>query len=336
MARMRAMRLERTGVVESASLARVEVPEPEPGPGEVAIAVEACGVCRTDLHLAEGEVSAPLPRVLGHQAAGRITAIGGGDGVAGHAVGDAVGVGWMAFVDGSCRWCVSGRENLCSAARYTGRDRDGGFAETMTARAEWVFPLPAGVSAMEAAPLLCAGVIGYRALRLSGIGSGGRLGLFGFGASAHLAIQIARHRGCEVFAFTRGEGGRRRALEMGARWAGGADDDPGVALDAAVTFAPAGELVPAALARLAPGGTVAVNAIHMSAIPAMPYERIYGERVVRSVQNSTRRDALELLELAREIPIRAEIAAYPLEEANAALRDVARGEVRGAAVLGIR
>jgi len=334
MARMRAMRLERPGLAESAPLARVEVPEPAPGAGEVAIAVEACGVCRTDLHLAEGEVPAPLPRILGHQAAGRICAVGAG--VAGHAVGDGVGVGWMAFVDGTCRWCVSGRENLCPAARYTGRDRDGGFAETMTARAEWVFPLPAGVSAMEAAPLLCAGVIGYRALRLSGIGSGGRLGLFGFGASAHLAIQIARHRGCEVYAFTRGESGRRLALEMGAKWAGGADDDPGVALDAAVTFAPAGELVPAALARLAPGGTVAINAIHMSAIPSIPYERIYGERVVRSVQNSTRRDALELLELAREIPIRAEVAPYPLEEANAALRDVASGHVRGAAVLRVR
>ena len=328
------MRLSRPAPIEERPLASAERKASDPGPGEVAIAVEACGVCRTDLHIAEGEVSARRPVVPGHQASGRITAVGSG--VERFAVGDAVGVGWMASTCGVCVFCRSERENLCPEATFTGRDRDGGYAEAMTADARWVYRLPQGVSAVAAAPLLCAGVIGYRSLRLSDVPKGGRLGLFGFGASAHLAIQIARHRGCEVFAFTRGEGGRRLALEMGARWAGGADDDPGVALDAAVTFAPAGELVPAALARLAPGGTVAVNAIHMSAIPAMPYERIYGERVVRSVQNSTRRDAIELLELAREIPIRAEIAAYPLEEANAALRDVARGAVRGAAVLGIR
>jgi propanol-preferring alcohol dehydrogenase len=328
---MRAMRLDRTGPAESAPLELVDAPVPEPGPGEVAIAVEACGVCRTDLHIVEGEVSAALPRILGHQAAGRVTRVG--DGVTGIAPGASVGVGWMAGVDGRCRYCRSGRENLCPEARFTGRDRDGGYAESMTALAEWVFPLPAGVAALDAAPLLCAGVIGYRSLRLAGVDAGGRVGLFGFGASAHLAIQIALYRGCEVYAFTRGATGRRLALDMGARWAGGADDDPGVLLDGAVTFAPAGELVPAALARVAPGGTVAINAIHMSPIPSMAYERIYGERVVRSVQNFTRRDAVELLALAAAIPIRAEVAAYALEDASSALRDVARGEVRGAAVL---
>jgi len=328
---MRAMRLDRAASIETAPLTRVDAEVPQPRPGEVAIAVEACGVCRTDLHIAEGEVAAPLPRILGHQAAGRVARVG--DGVSGFAEGDAAGVGWMARVDDSCGYCRSGRENLCAEARFTGRDRDGGYAEVVTARAEWVYPLPPGVAALAAAPLLCAGVIGWRALKLAGIQPGCRLGLFGFGASAHLALQIALHLGCEVYAFTRGETGRRLALEIGARWAGGADGDPGVRLDAAVTFAPAGELVPAALARLAPGGTVAINAIHMSPIPSMPYELVYGERVVRSVQNATRKDALELLDLAARIPIRAEIAEYALEDANAALRDVARGTVRGAAVL---
>lgn len=330
---MRAMRLERAGPVEAAPLVRVDAPVPDPAAGEVAIAVEACGVCRTDLHIVEGEVPAPLPRILGHQAAGRVARVG--EGVTAFAAGDAVGVGWMASVDGRCRFCLSARENLCPEARFTGRDRDGGYAEAVTARAEWVFPLPPGVPAAAAAPLLCAGVIGWRALKLAGISPGSRVGLFGFGASAHLAIQIARHRGCEVYVFTRGEAGKRLGLEMGARWAGGADDDPGVLLDGAVTFAPAGELVPAALARIAPGGTLAINAIHMSPIPSMPYELVYGERVIRSVQNATRRDAEELLELAAAIPIRAEIAEYGLEDANAALRDVARGSVRGAAVLRI-
>jgi len=325
------MRLDRVAPVAAAPLASVDVPEPVPGRGEVAIAVEACGVCRTDLHIVEGEVAAPLPRILGHQAAGRIARVG--DGVAGLQEGDAVGVGWMASVDGVCEWCRSGRENLCPRARFTGRDRDGGFAEVVTARAEWVYPLPSGAGALSAAPLLCAGVIGWRALKLAGVTRGGRLGLFGFGASAHIAIQIALDRGCEVYAFTRGEAGQRLALEMGARWAGGANDDPGVALDGAVTFAPAGELVPAALSRLAAGGTVAINAIHMTPIPSMPYELIYGERVVRSVQNATRQDALELLELAAAIPIRAHVAEYGLEDANVALGDVARGAVRGAAVL---
>jgi alcohol dehydrogenase, propanol-preferring len=315
-------------------LREVDREAPRPGEGEVAIAVEACGICRTDVHLVEGEVPARLPVVPGHQIAGRVAAIGAG--VEGFAVGDAAGVGWMASVDGTCRFCRDGRENLCAAAAFTGRDRDGGYAELAVADARWVFPLPRGVEPVDAAPLLCAGVIGYRALRLSGIAPGGRLGLFGFGASAHLAIQVALHWGCEVYAFTREEHHRRLALTMGATWAGDAGDDPGVLLDAAVTFAPAGGIVPAALARLERGAAVAINAIHMTPIPSLSYETLYGERVIRSVMNSTRRDALEFLELAAAIPIRARVEAHPLSDANEALGRVRCGEVDGAAVLRIR
>ena len=328
------MRLSRPAPIEERPLAPAEGVPPEPGPGEVSIAVAACGVCRTDLHIAEGEVTARLPVTPGHQAAGRVTALGAG--VRGFAVGDAVGVGWMASTCGVCAFCHSGRENLCPAATFTGRDRDGGYAEAMSANARWVYRLPPGVSPVEAAPLLCAGVIGYRSLRLSDIRPGGRLGLFGFGASAHLAIQVALHWKCAVYAFTREERHRVLAREMGAVWAGEADEDPGVPLDAAVTFAPAGELVPLALSRLARGGTVAVNAIHMSPIPSFPYETLYGERVLRSVMNFTRRDAEEFLALAAAIPVRVHAEAFPLEEANDALIRVKRGEVLGAAVLRIR
>jgi propanol-preferring alcohol dehydrogenase len=327
------MRLVRTAAAERAPLEAADLPSPAPAAGEVAIALEACGVCRTDLHIVEGEVSARLPVVPGHQAAGRIAAVG--PGVTELAVGDAAGVGWMASACGACSLCRSGRENLCPNATFTGRDRDGGYAERMTASARWTYRLPSGFSARDAAPLLCAGVIGYRSLLLSGIRPGGRLGLFGFGASAHLAIQVARHWKCEVFAFTRGEHHRRLALEMGARWAGESFDDPGVALDAAVTFAPAGELVPQALARLGRGGTVAVNAIHMSPIPSFDYELLYGERVVRSVMNFTRKDAEEFLALSAAIPVRARTETFPLAEANTALARVKAGSVDGAAVLAI-
>jgi propanol-preferring alcohol dehydrogenase len=330
---MRAMRLERTAPPEQNPLRPVELVPPAPGPGEVQIAVEACGVCRTDLHIVEGEVPARLPIVPGHQAAGRIAAVG--DGVTELSPGDPVGVGWIASTCGTCAYCRSERENLCASARFTGRDRDGGYAERLSADSRWVFRLPGGFAPRDAAPLLCAGIIGYRSLRLSGIEPGGRLGLFGFGASAHLAIQVALHRGCEVFAFTRERHHRELALRMGAVWAGGAEESPGRPLDAAVTFAPAGELVPRALELLAPGGTVAVNAIHMSPIPSFPYASLYGERGVRSVMNSTRRDALEFLELASRIPIRARIETFPLDGANQALAAVGRGAIRGAAVLEI-
>ena len=330
---MRAMSLAATARAEERPLAPVEAEAPRPGPGEVAVAVEACGVCRTDLHILEGEVPARLPIVPGHQAAGRVAAVG--PGVTGFSPGDPVGVGWIASTCGRCRFCRSGRENLCPDATFTGRDRNGGYADALTADARWVYRLPAGFSAADAAPLLCAGIIGYRSLRLSGIAPGGRLGLFGFGASAHLAIQVARNRGCAVYAFTREAPHRELALRMGAAWAGDTFDDPGVCLDAAVTFAPAGDVVLAALSRVDRGGTVAVNAIHMDPLPPIPYEKLYGERVVRSVMNYTRRDAEEFLALAARIPVRAETEVFPLERAGEALLRVKRGEVRGAAVLAI-
>src|SRR6266540_3732144 len=286
---MRAMVLERIAPPEELPLAASRQPVPAPSAGEVAIAVEACGVCRTDLHILEGEVPARLPVVPGHQAAGKIVTLGSG--VEGFAPGDSVGVGWMASTCGVCRFCRSGRENLCEKATFTGRDRDGGYAEKIVARAEWIYRLPAGFSALEAAPLLCAGVIGYRSLKLSGIQPGGRLGLFGFGASAHLAIQVAHHWGCSVYAFSREAHHRELAISMGAIWAGATDDRPPVALDAAVTFAPAGEVVLAALRRLDRGAAVAINAIHTTPIPSLDYADLYGERMIRSVQNYTRRDA---------------------------------------------
>jgi len=331
---MRAMRLERTAPAEEAPLLPVDIASTAPGPGEVRVGVEACGVCRTDLHILEGEVPARLPIVPGHQAAGTVMAVG--TGVPGLRAGDRVGIGWIASTCGRCAFCVSGRENLCLSATFTGRDRDGGYAEQLTADARWVYPLPAGFTAREAAPLLCAGIIGYRSLKLSGIAPGGRLGLFGFGASAHLAIQVARYWGCEVYVFTREERHRDLARKMGAVWTGSADERPGVDLDAAVTFAPAGELVPVALARIGRGGTVAINAIHMSPIPTFPYETLYGERSVRSVMNYTRKDAEEFLELAARIPVRAEIESLPLADANRALLRVKRGKIRGAAVLDTR
>jgi len=330
---MKAMRLERTAPAEENPLRMREVAEPKVGPGEVSIRVEACGVCRTDLHILEGEVSARLPVTPGHQAAGRVVEVGAD--VSGLAAGDLVGVGWLASTCSVCRFCGSDRENLCERATFTGRDRDGGYGQWLVADARCVYELPKGFSAVGAAPLLCAGVIGYRSLKLSGIRPGGRLGLFGFGASAHLAIQVALHWGCEVYAFTREEHHCRLAREMGAVWSGKTEADPGVPMDAAVTFAPAGEVVLAALARLDRGATVAVNAIHMSPIPSFDYEKLYGERGIRSVMNYTRRDAKEFLELAGRIPIRAKRELFPLEEVNSALQRVKRGEIDGAAVLEI-
>jgi propanol-preferring alcohol dehydrogenase len=317
--------------VEELPLVMAQGPDAAPGAGEIAVAVEACGVCRTDLHIVEGEVSARLPVVPGHQVAGRVAAVGAG--VTAFAPGDRVGVGWVSTTCGRCVFCRSGRENLCESSTFTGRDRPGGYADWMTAPAEAAVPLPAGLAPSAAAPLLCAGIIGYRSLKLSEARPGGRLGLFGFGASAHLAIQVARFWGCEVYVFTREPRRRELARELGAAWAGAIDEDPGASLDAAVIFAPAGEVVPAALARLGRGGTLAINAIHMSAIPSMDYERLYGERTLRSVMNFTRRDAAEFLELAARIPVTASVELFPLEQANEVLLRVKNGTVRGAAVL---
>jgi alcohol dehydrogenase, propanol-preferring len=323
--------LRATALAEQRPLTLAEMDAPRPGPGQVAIEVEACGVCRTDLHIVEGEVEARLPVVPGHQVAGRVVEMG--DGVDTLRAGDLVGVGWLHSTCGACAYCTSGRENLCPNARFTGRDVDGGYAERMVADARFAYPLPAGFAALDAAPLLCAGIIGYRSLRLSGIEPGGRLGLIGFGASAHLAAQVALHWGCTVYAFTREEHHRRLALELGAAWAGGAGDDPGVPLDAAVVFAPAGELVPQALARLDRGATVSVNAIHMSPIPSFEYELLYWERSVCSVANYTRRDAEEFLALAAEIPVRASVERYGLAQANEAVLRIKQGAVHGAAVI---
>ena len=331
---MRAAVLRRIAEAEQRGLDICQVAEPHTGPGQVAIRIEACGVCRTDLHIVEGDVTAGLPLIPGHQAAGRIIELG--EGVTGFATGQLVGVGWLFSTCGTCAFCTSGRENLCRAARFTGRDADGGFAEVMVADARFVFPLPPWFSAMDAAPLLCAGIIGYRSLRLSEVKPGGRLGLAGFGASAHLAIQVACHWGCEVYAFTREEHHRRLALELGAVWAGEARDDPGVPLEAAIIFAPAGELVPQMLRRLDRGGTLAVNAIHMSDVPPLAYDDLYWERTVRSVANFTRQDAIEFLGLAAEIPVHAEIERFSLNGVNEALARIKRGAVHGAAVLEIQ
>jgi propanol-preferring alcohol dehydrogenase len=328
---MRRMLLRETGPAEDGRLVGDEAELPVPGAGQVALRVRACGVCHTDLHIVEGEVVAALPRVPGHQAVGTVEALG--PGVEGIAIGERAGVGWLASTCGVCVPCLQGRENLCEQPSFTGRDVDGGFAEALVADARFVYPLPASFSDADAAPLLCAGIIGYRALKLSEIARGGRLGLIGFGASAHLAIQVARAMGCDVYVFTRGAAGRRLAEELGAVWTGGSEDDPGVPLDAAVSFAPAGEVVPVALQRLGRGGTLVVNAIHASDIPSFPYERLYWERTVRSVANFTREDAREFLALAGEIGIRVETEVFALGEANEALTRLKRGEVRGAAVL---
>jgi propanol-preferring alcohol dehydrogenase len=331
---MRVQELRTPAAIESGPLADAERGPLEPGPGEVVIDVVACGVCRTDLQLAEGDLEARrLPLVPGHQAVGRVSAVGLG--VEGWSAGDRAGVAWLGGACGTCRWCSTGRENLCEDAEFTGWDRDGGYAEQIAVRAKFALRLPEGFSDLDAAPLLCGGVIGYRSLKVSGIAPGGRLGLYGFGASATLAIQVAVHWGCEVYVATRSERERERALRLGAAWAGGYDERPPVALDAAVTFAPAGSVVVDALRAVDRGGTVAINAIHLDGVPAFPYELLWLERGLRSVANFTRDDAREFLELAATIPIRTEYEAHPLADANLALQRLKRGDVSGAAVLTI-
>jgi propanol-preferring alcohol dehydrogenase len=303
------------------------LPDPRPGPGEVLLRVRACGVCRTDLHLLDGEVDVPHPpRVLGHQIVGEVLE---GDLPAGARV----GVPWLGWTDGTCRYCTSGRENLCPRARFTGRDRDGGFAELTVADARFCLPIPDGFGDLEAAPLLCAGLIGFRTLRLAGAGE--RLGIYGFGAAAHIVIQVARARGWRVFAFTRAGDADTQAFarELGAEWAGASEEAPPEELDAALIFAPIGELVPVALQAIAPGGTVVCGGIHMSDIPTFPYELLWHERTLRSVANLTRQDGIDFLTLAPEVPVRTEVTEYPLGEANRALEDLRAGRFRGAAVV---
>jgi propanol-preferring alcohol dehydrogenase len=317
--------------VASAPLALVERVAPEPGAGELLLRVAACAVCRTDLQLVEGEIPPRrLPNVPGHQIVGTVEAVGSG--VDGWTAGDRAGVGWLAGACGVCRWCTSGRENLCPSATFTGWDRDGGFATHALVRADFALRVPAGFDDLAAAPLLCGGVIGYRSLKVSAIEPGGRLGLFGFGASASLAIQVARHWGCEVHVRTRSAHERERALALGAATVGGYDD-PTPPLDAAVTFAPAGDVVVAALRNVDPGGRVAINAIHLDRIPDFDYDLLWLERGLSSVANFTRSDAREFLELAAAIPIRTQVETFPLEEGNTALARLAAGGLGGTAVL---
>ncbi len=329
---MKSMRLFSQRSIDQLPLTLTEQPAPMPKAGQVRLRVSVCGACHTDLHIAEGDIHPPrLPVTPGHQVVGYVDALG--EGVTRLAPGDRVGVPWLYTACGTCAFCQRGEENLCPQAQFTGFHVDGGFAEYMLADAAYVLPLPATISDEQAAPLLCAGIIGYRSLRKADLAPGERLGLFGFGASAHLAIQIARHWGCEVYVFTRSLEHRRHAEELGAAWVGGADEDAPKLLDRAVTFAPVGSLVHNALKKLRPGGTLAINAIHLSPIPEMKYELIYGERTLRSVANAVYRDGLEFLALAAEIGIRSTVNLYPLEEANLALADVKYSRINGEAVL---
>lgn len=328
----RALELSEPGPMTQRPLRPVERADVDPGAGEITLDVGACGVCRTDLQLVEGHLTPHrLPIIPGHQAVGRVRSVGGG--VTQWHPGDRVGVAWLGGACGTCALCASGRENLCEQAVFTGWDRDGGYAESMTVRADFAFAIPPRFSDIEAAPLLCGGIIGYRSLRVSNIEPGGRLGLYGFGASALLTIQVARHWGVEVFAATRSRSEQARAIEMGAAWASSYHEQPPVLLDAAITFAPVGYVVVEALKALKRGGTVAINAIHLDAVPEFPYELLWLERGLRSVANFTRRDAEEFLTLAADIPITTVADPYPLADANIALSQLKSGDVNGAAVL---
>ncbi|HZU80273.1 MAG TPA: zinc-dependent alcohol dehydrogenase family protein [Acidimicrobiales bacterium] len=330
---MHAWTVERPGPLAAGPLDYGERPRPEPGPGQVLVEVTVCGVCRTDLHVAEGDL--PVHRrgvVPGHEVVGRVVAHG--PGAAQVPVGTRVGIAWLGWTCGACRWCRRGRENLCPDARFTGWDLDGGYAEFAVADERYVYKLPDGLDDEAAAPLLCAGIIGYRALRLADVPPGGRLGLYGFGASAHLTAQLAVALGAELYVMTRSDGARRLAESLGARWTGPVDAPPPVKLDAAVLFAPVGTLVPTALAALDRGGVLAVAGIHLSDVPALVYEEhLFYERTVRSVTANTRRDGEEFLTLAERLGVRATTTAYPLAHADRALADVAGDRLVGAAVL---
>jgi len=325
---MKAMVLARPGV----PLHEADRPVPTPGPGQVLLRVRACGICRTDLHVVDGELAdLGRPVVPGHQIVGEVEAVG--EGVDRLRIGQRVGVPWLGWTCGRCRFCAGGRENLCADARFTGYHLDGGFAEQAVADARYTFPIPEGYPDVQAAPLLCAGLIGYRALGMAGDAE--RLGLYGFGAAAHIVVQVARHQGRRVFAFTRpgDREARQFALSLGAEWAGQAGEAPPEPLDAAILFAPAGELVPIALRAVERGGTVVCAGIHMSDIPSFPYRILWEERVVRSVANLTRRDGDEFLALAPKVPVRTEVETFPLAAANEALDRLRSGRIRGAAVL---
>ena len=329
---MKAMQLRQPASAENAPLAAVQLDTPHPAPGQVRLKVHTCGVCHTDLHIAEGDLALPrLPTVPGHQIVGTVDALG--QGVTLHNLGDRLGVPWLYKTCGACRYCQNGKENLCNQIQFTGLHVNGGFAEYVVVDEQFAYPIPNIFDDAQAAPLLCAGVIGYRALRLSQIQPGQRLGLYGFGAAAHIVIQIAQHRGCRVFVFTRSQHHKDLAKSLGAVWAGGAKDNPGTVMDSSIIFAPAGWLVPEALRRLDKGGTLALGGIHMSNIPEMPYDLLWHEHTVRSVANSTRQDATELLQVAAEIPIKTEVELFDLEQANEALLRLKQSKINGAGVL---
>ena len=329
---MRAMLLKEPAPVNQRSLEEVEIPTPEPGPNEILLKIGACGVCHTDLHTVEGELSPPkLPIVPGHQVVARVEGLG--EGAKRFKPGDRVGVAWLNRTCGACDYCKRGLENLCEKAKFTGYDTDGGYAEYMTIHEDFAYTIPEGFDDTQAAPLLCAGIIGYRSLRLSEVAPGGRLGLFGFGASAHIAIQIARHWSAEVYVFTRSKEHMELARKLGAAWTGTAQEVAPEKLTNAVLFAPVGELVHDALRALDKGGTLAINAIYLSPIPQMEYGLIYDERTIRSVTASTRMDAEEFLKLAGEIPIETEVECFCLSDANQALISLKHSEIRGAGVL---
>lgn len=334
---MRAMVLEKPAPVEERPLAMEELPVPEPGRGEVQLKVTACGVCRTDLHIVEGELAdAKLPLVPGHQIVGEVTKLG--EGVRTVKEGDRLGVSWLASTCGDCGYCRTGMENLCDQAQFTGYQVDGGYSEYAVARADFAFPIFEGYPDLQAAPLLCAGLIGYRSLcmaEVKPIDEKLRLGLYGFGASAHIVCQVARHRGHEVYAFTRDGDSETQsfAAELGAAWAGGSSEKPPEPLDAAIIFASVGALVPRALGELRKGGVCVCAGIHMSPIPEFPYSLLWGERVLRSVANLTREDGREFLELAPKVPVQTRVRTFELEEASEALQKLKAGEIQGAAVL---
>jgi len=332
---MKACLLRASAPIETNPLEFTDVPSPRPAASEVIVRVTACGVCRTDLHVVEGELPPrKSPVIPGHQVVGVVEACG--ENARRFATGARVGIAWLHRTDGVCSYCRSGAENLCDNPDFTGYTVDGGYAEEVVAPEDFIYAIPEGFGDQQAAPLLCAGIIGFRSLRLSGIEPGGRLGFYGFGAAAHVAIQVARHWKVEVYAATRDARHRRLALELGAAWAGGTLDAPPVPLDAAIVFAPAGEIVPAALKALRKGGTLVLGGIHMSRIPPLDYELLYQERVIRSVANNTRQDGRDFLRVAAEIPIRTRVQIFPLRDANRALNALKNDAIPGAAVLDCR
>ena len=329
---MRACFLRTPAKVETNPLEYGEYPEPEPGDGEVLVRVKVCGVCRTDLHVIEGELPPKVsPVIPGHQVVGVIEKLG--PGAKRFAVGTTVGIAWLHKTDGTCEYCRRGEENLCDAAQFTGYSVNGGYAEHIVAPEAFIYALPSGFSEQQAAPLLCAGIIGYRCLKLASLARGEKLGFYGFGAAAHVAIQVARHWGVKVYASTRDAKHQRLAMELGAQWTGGTLEAPPAKLDAAIVFAPAGEIVPAALQALRKAGRLILGGIHMSPIPSFGYDLLYEERMIRSVANNTRRDGEEFLSLAAEIPIHTKVRVYPLADVNNALNALKNDAIPGAAVL---